>query len=130
MKPRCLYRRPNSSFSKDQKTLEKKVALFIMCRVLTAILVYIEQTKWDLTSCLAEHKLVIKNQDSEKSALCEHFMRFDHFINWNNSKILKTEAHYSKPLSSEAWFIDSYSHVMNRYDGDSLSRVYRPLIYL
>ena len=27
---------------------------------------------------LAEHKLAIKNQEPEKSALCEHYMRFDH----------------------------------------------------
>ena len=67
--------------------------------------VYIGQTKRDLKSRLAEHKLTIKNQEPEKSALCEHYMRFDHLIDWNNSKILKTEAHYSKRLTSEAWFI-------------------------
>ena len=90
--------------------------------------VYIGQTKRDLKSRLAEHKLAIKNQEPEKSALCEHYMRFDHLIDWNNSKILKTEAHYSKRLTSEAWFINSHPHVMNRSDGDSLPRVYHPLI--
>ena len=35
---------------------------------------------------------------------------------------VKTEAHYSKPLISKAWFIYSYLHVMNRSDGDSLPR--------
>ena len=55
-------------------------------------------------------------------------MRFDHLIDWNNSKILKTEAHYSKRLTSETWFINSHPHVMNRSDGDNLSRVYHPLI--
>ena len=59
-------------------------------------------TKWDLKSRLAEHKLVIKNQEPEKSALCEHYMRFYHLLDWNNSKILKTEAHYPKRLTSEA----------------------------
>ena len=63
-----------------------------------------------------------------KSALCEHYMRFVHLIDWNNSKILKTEAHYSKRLTSEAWFINSHPHVMNRSDGDSLPRVKHPLI--
>ena len=29
-------------------------------------------------------------------------MRFDHLIDWNNLKILKIEAHYSKRLTSEA----------------------------
>ena len=79
-------------------------------------------------SGLAEHKLAIRNQEPEKSALCEHSMQFDHLIDWNNSKVLKTEAHYSKRLTSEAWFINSHPHVMNRADGDSLPRVYRRLI--
>ena len=42
--------------------------------------VYIGQTKQDLNSRLAEHKLVIKNQEPEKSARCELSMRFDHLI--------------------------------------------------
>ena len=50
-------------------------------------------------------------------------MRFDHLIDWNKSKILKTEAHYSKRLISEAWFINSHPHAMNRSDGNSLPRV-------
>ena len=54
-------------------------------------------------------------------------MRFDHIIDWNNSKILKTKDHYSKRLTSEAWRLNSYMHDVNRYDGNSLPRVYRPL---
>ena len=46
------------------------------------------------------------------------------------SKILKTETHYSKQLTSEAWFINSHPHVMNQSDGDSLPQVYRSLISL
>ena len=73
-------------------------------------------------------ELAIRNQEPEKSALCEHSIQFDHLIDWNNSKVLKTEAYYSKRLTSEAWFINSHPHVMNRSDGDSLPRVYRRLI--
>ena len=47
--------------------------------------VYIEQTKRDLKSHLAKHKLAIKNQEQQKYAFCERYMRFDHLINWNNS---------------------------------------------
>ena len=72
-----------------------------------SLVVYIGQTKRDLKSRLAEHKLAIRNQEPEKSALCEHYIQFDHLIDWNNSKVLKTEAHYSKRLTSEAWFIKS-----------------------
>ena len=52
--------------------------------------VYIVQTKRDFKSRLAEHKLAIKNQEPEKSALCEHSIQFDHLIDWNNLKVLKT----------------------------------------
>ena len=50
-------------------------------------------------------------------------MRFDHLIDRNKPKILKTEAHYSKRPTSEPWFINSHAHVMNRYDGDGLPQV-------
>ena len=36
--------------------------------------VYIGQPKRDLKLRIAEHKLAIKNQEPEKSALCEHYM--------------------------------------------------------
>ena len=84
--------------------------------------VYITQIKRDLKSCLAKYKLATKNQEPEKSALCEHFIQCDHLIEWNNSKVLQTEAHYSKRLVSEAWFNNSHPHVMNQSDGKSLPR--------
>ena len=88
--------------------------------------VYVGQTKTESQIALAEHKLAIKNQEQEKSTLCEHYMQFDPLIDWNNSKILKTEAYFSNRLTSKAWFINSHPHVINR--SDSLPRVYRPLI--
>ena len=64
--------------------------------------------------------MAIKHQKPEKSALCEHCIQFDHLIEWNNSKALKTEAHYSKRLTSDAWFINYHHHIMNRSDDDNL----------
>ena len=61
-----------------------------------------------------------QNQELEKSAPWEHSKQFDHLIGWNNLKILKTEDHYSKLLTSEAGFINFHSHVMNQSDGDTL----------
>ena len=98
---------------KDQHNPEEKSCVVYQVPCSDCNFVYIGQTKRDLKSRLAEHKLAIKNQEPEKSALCEHYMRFDHLIDWNNSKILKTEAHYSKRLTSEAWFINPHPHVMN-----------------
>ena len=73
------------------------------------------------------HKLTIKYQEPEKSALCEHSIQFDLLLDWNNSKVSKTEAHYSKRFTSEARFISSHSHIMNQSNGNSLPRVYRRL---
>ena len=113
---------------KDPLTLEEKNCLVYQGPCFDCELVYIGQTKRDLKSRLAEHNLSIRNQEPEKSALWEHSIQFDDLKDWNNSKILRTEAHYSKRLTSEAWFINSHLHVMNRSDGDSLPRVYRRLI--
>ena len=113
---------------RTQSPLKKKIRLVYQVPCFDCDFVYIGQTKRDLKLRLAEHKLAIRNQEPEKSALCEHSVQFDHLVDWNNSKVLKTEAHYSKRLSSEAWFINSYPRVMNRSDGDSLLRVYCRLI--
>ena len=98
---------------KDPHNPEEKSCVVYQVPCSDCNFVYIGQTKRDLKSRLAEHKLAIKIQEPEKSALCEHYMQLDHLIDWNNSKILKTEAHYSKRLTSEAWFINSHPHVMN-----------------
>ena len=113
---------------KDPLTLKEKSCLVHQVPCFDCDFVYIEQTKRDLKSRLAEHKLAIRNQEPEKSALCEHSIQFDHLLDWNNSKVLKTEAHYSKRLTSAAWFINSHPHIMNRSDCDSLPRVYCRLI--
>ena len=88
--------------SKDPFTLEEKSCLVYQVPCFDCDFVYIGQTKRDLKSRLAEHKLAIKNQEPEKSALCEYSTQFDHLIDWNNSKVLKTKAHYPKRLTSEA----------------------------
>ena len=81
---------------KDALTFEEKSCLVYQVPCFDCDFVYIGQTEWDLKSCLAEHKLAIRNQEPEKSALSEHSVQFDHLIDGNNSKVLKTEAHYSK----------------------------------
>ena len=63
--------------NKNPLTLEEKSCLVYKYLVLI-LFIYIGQTKWDLKSRLAKHKLAIKNQEPEKSALCEHSIQFDH----------------------------------------------------
>ena len=67
---------------------------------------YIGQTKRDLKTRSLEHQRAIRNQQPEKSALCEHSMIHDHRIAWQEAQILKTESDYSKRLFAESWFIN------------------------
>ena len=53
---------------------------------------YIGQTKQDLKTKILEHLRVIRNQQSEKSALCEHSMIHDHRIAWQKAQILTSES--------------------------------------
>ena len=72
--------------TKETLTLEKKSCLVHKVPYFDRDFVYIGHTKRDLKSRLAEHKLAIKNQEPEKSALCEHSVQFDHFIDWKTQK--------------------------------------------
>ena len=54
---------------KDPLTLEEKNCLVYQVPCFNCNFVYIGQTKRDLKSCLAEHKLAIENQEAEKSAI-------------------------------------------------------------
>ena len=117
----------NLPLPKDPLNLEEKSCLVYQVPCFDCDFVYIRQTRREVKSRYAKHKLAIKNQEPEESVLCEH-IQFDHLIDWTNSKVLKIEAHYSIQLTSKAWFINSYPHVMNRADCDSLPRVYRRLI--
>ena len=89
--------------------------------------VYIGQTKRDLKSRIAEHKRAVKNQEPEKSALCEHLMLFDHCINWNQAVVLKYVDRFYRRLTSESWYIHAHPNVINRSDGEALPAVYRLL---
>ena len=71
--------------SKDPHIPEEKSCIVYQVLCSDCNFVYIRQ--------LAEHKLAIKNQEPEKSALCEHYVQFGHLVDWINLKILKTEAH-------------------------------------
>ena len=59
---------------KDPVTHDEKNCLMYQATCFDCDFVYIGQTKWDLKSRLAEHKLAIRNQEPEKSVLCEHFI--------------------------------------------------------
>ena len=89
---------------------------------------YIGQTKRDLKTRILEHQRAIRNQQPEKSALCEHSMIHDHRIAWQEAQILKTESDYSKRLFAESWFINKESNILNRNDGVAFPSTYTKLL--
>jgi len=69
--------------------------------------------------------------DLKKFALCQHVANCDHFIAWDDAKILKMEQNYSKRRIAECYFINkraSEINVINRNDGANLPSVYGMLI--
>ena len=78
---------------KGTLTLKEKSCVVYQVPCFDCNFVYIGQTKRYLKSRLTEHELTIKHQNPKKSALCERCIQFDYLIEWNNSKVLKTEAH-------------------------------------
>ena len=89
---------------------------------------YIGQTKRDLKTRILEHQRAIRNQQPEKSAVCEHSMIHDHRIAWQEAQILKTESDYSKRLFAESWFINKESNILNRNDGVAFPSTYIKLL--
>ena len=89
MKPISIF----GGILQDPSALRKNLVYQVPC--FNCDFVYIGQAKRDLKSRLAEHKLAIKNQGPEKSALREHSIQFDHlahlyslFDHWNYSLII------------------------------------------
>ena len=63
----------------------------------------------------------------KKSAFCQHIVDFDHFIAWDEAKIQKIEANYSKRCPAESFFVYqrvTEVHILNRTDGASMLVVY------
>ena len=52
----------------------------------------------------------VKRMDVKKSALCQHIVDFDHFITWDEAKILKIGGNYSKRCTTESFLHKSKSN--------------------
>ena len=70
--------------------------------------VYIGETGRSIKTRKRKHFDAVKRMDVKKSALCQHIVDFDHFIVWDEAKIVKKEANYrySKRRTEESFFIN------------------------
>ena len=112
---------------KDLNVKSEKSGLVyeIPCRDCDAV--HIGETGRSIKTRKREHFDAVKRMDVKKSALCQNIVDFDHFIAWDETKVLKMEAIYSKRRTVESFFINQRAtevNVLNRIDGANMSVVY------
>ena len=129
MKPVCvlsnIFCKPKDKvFDKEKSGLVYQIS----CRDCDAV--YIGETGRSLETRKREHIDAVKNFDLKKSALCQHVAENDHFIDWDNAKILRREPHWHKRRIAEGYLINQKSlelNVLNRNDGLIVPSVYKSL---
>jgi len=74
---------------------------------------YVGQTKRQLSTRIKEHSNNYKSIAAKPSVITQHMLDFSHTFNWNNIKILDTEANYYKRLVSEMLYIKEQTNGIN-----------------
>ena len=75
-----------------------------------------------------KHVDAVKTFNTKTSALSQHVMDFDHRIDWDNVKILKSESHVYRRRVAESFLINQKTrsyNVINRNDDANFLAVYR-----
>ena len=116
MKPVCVL---SNIFCKPKdKVLDKEKSGLVYqtsCRDCDAV--YIGETGRSLETRKRGHIDAVKNFDLKKFARCQQVAENDHFINWNNAKILRREPHWHKRLKAKGYLMNQKSlelNVLNR----------------
>ena len=140
LKPHCMlsfvFRKPKDRIVESEKS---GLVYGIPCRDCDTVDI------GETGRSLKTRKRAVKRMYVKKSALCQHIVDFDHFIAWDEAKILKMEANYSKPRTAESFFINQRAtidltnklfkiygatevNVLNRIDGANMPVVYGMLM--
>ena len=88
---------------------------------------YVGETGRSVRTRKREHVDAVKTFNTKKSALSQHVMDFDHRIDWDNVKILKSESHAYRHRIAESFLINQKAcscNVINRNDGANFLTVY------
>ena len=112
---------------KDVINFEQKRGLVyqISCRDCNAV--YVGETGRSVRTRKREHAVAVKTFNTKKSVLSQHVMDFDHRIDWDNVKILKSESHAYRRRVMESFLINQKAcscNVINCNDGANFPTVY------
>ena len=88
---------------------------------------YVGETGRSVRTRKWEHADAVKTFNTKTSALSQHGMDFDHKMDWDNVKILKSESHAYSRRVAESFLINQKAcscNVINRNDDANFPAVY------
>ena len=121
-----LFRKPKDSINFEQKRGVVNQISYRHCNA-----VYVGETGRSVKTKKREHADAVKAFTTKKSALSQHVMDFDHRIDWDNVKILKSESHAYRRRVAESSLINQKPcscNVINRNDGANFPTVYNVFV--
>ena len=117
-----LFRKPKDVINFEQK---RDLVYQISCRDCNTV--YVGETGRSVRTRKREHADAVKTFNTKKSALSQHVMDFDHRIDWDNVKILKSKSHAYRRRVAESFLINQKAclcNVIDRNDGANFPTVY------
>ena len=94
---------------------------------------YLGETGRSVRTRKREHADAVKTFNTKKSALSQHVINFDHRIDWDDVKILKSESHAYRRRVAESFLINQKAcscNVINCNDGANFPVVYSVFVFL